>query len=247
MTKRGFLPTIIIAISLMVMTVYPKSIDTFIPKKAYKLLPIIYGVVDETIYPFGYYAYFPGLLEQESCVSLTHSRCMSAESRLYARRKNGSREEGIGVMQLTRVWRPNGKVRFDSLTAIVRKYPRELRGLNWKTVRKRIDLQIKAGILLWRDNYIRIKRNYGEGMSEMNLIAFADSAYNGGYGGLRRDIRKCKMTKGCNPKIWFDNVEITCTKSKRALYGRRNACMINREHVLNSFKRSLKYFNYSFR
>jgi membrane-bound lytic murein transglycosylase MltF len=86
---------------------------------------------------------------------------------------------------------------------------------------------------------------YGENMREIDLIAMSDSAYNGGYGGLRKDIRLCTTTKGCNPKVWFDNVENTCTKSKRKLYGNMSACQINRRHVRDIlFRRTLKYHFY---
>jgi len=84
-------------------------------------------------------------------------------------------------------------------------------------------------------------------MTELDRIAFADAAYNGGYGGVSRDRSKCKLTKGCNPKKWFRNVEKTCSKSKRNLYGNRNACDINREHVYNVLRlRMNKYTKYYF-
>lgn len=232
----------ILILTVMVMGKSPK-VYTYIPKRAPALIPVINKVVDETLPEFQLYAYFPALIEQESCIRLTYKRCFGPTSRLYAKRKNGQVEEGAGVMQLTRVYRRGGKLRFDTLTGLTRKYPKELKGLTWKNVYSRPDLQVKAGILLWRDNYNRIKRNYGKGMDELDLIAFADAAYNGGYGGVRNDIRRCQSTKGCNYKKWFGNVEKTCTKSKKALYGRRNACDINREHVRNILrKRLLKYY-----
>jgi len=131
----------------------------------------------------------------------------------------------------------------DTLTHLVRKFPNQLSELTWQNVYKRPDLQMKAGLLLWKDNYERIKRVYGKGMPEVELIAFTDAAYNGGYGGVRNDMRQCTATKGCNPKLWFGNVERTCTKSKRLLYGHKNACDINREHVRRIFfKRLAKYY-----
>ena len=233
---------LLILVSSAIFAKTPK-VYTYVPEKAPKLIPEIYSAVDTILPGFQLYAYFPALVEQESCLYLTHRRCFSATSRLYAKRKSGQVEEGAGVMMLTRVRRKNGKLRFDTLTNLVRKYPYILKELNWKNVYRRPDLQVKAGVLLWRDNYNRIKRNYGRGMSEIDLIAFADSAYNGGYGGLRNDIRKCQTTKGCNRKKWFGNVEKACSKSKRTIYGKRSACFINREHVENIFKiRLLKYY-----
>jgi len=223
-------------------TLFGVPTNKYIPTKAYPLLPVVYENVDELFVDFEMKSYFPALFEQESCIALTYKRCWSPTSRLYATRKNGTREEGAGMPQLTRVWRRNGTVRFDTLTLLTRKYPKELAGLTWKTVYKRPKLQLKAGMLLWRDNYLRLGRNYPK-MTTLSKIAMADAAYNGGYGGLRKEIRACSRKKGCNPMKWFGHVEKTCMKSKRALYGRRNACDINREHVRTIFfKRYYKYY-----
>lgn len=222
------------------------STYTVIPKNAPPILPILYDEVNEVIPGFNAPAYFPALIEQESCITLYRKRCFSPKSKLYARRKNGEHEEGAGFFQLTRVNRRNGSTRIDTLSYLVRKYPKQLRGLTWKNVYDKPGLQIRAALLLWKDNYDRIKRVFGKGMSEFDLIAFADSAYNGGYGGLRKDVQSCaRLSKHgkCNPKKWFGNVERTCTKSKRILYGHKNACDINREHVYNVLlKRFGKYY-----
>ena len=229
----------------MTMTTFGIDAKSYIPKRAIPLIPSISENVEKILPGFGFHAYFPALIEQESCIRLTYKKCFGPKSRLYAVRKNGSKEEGAGMTQLTRVWRRNGTVRFDTLTGLTRKYPVELAGLNWKTVYDRPDLQILAAMLLWRDNFRSIKRMYGSRMKEIEMIAFADSAYNGGLGGLKRDVRLCTTTKGCDPSKWFGNVEYTCTKSKRALYGNRNACDINREHVRTiMFIRSYKYYVY---
>jgi len=219
---------------------------TTIPKNAPALIPIVNESIGEIIPTFSTFSYFSSLIEQESCISLTHSRCWKSTSRLYLKRKSGSREEGIGLTQLTRVWRKNGTVRFDSLSGIARKYPQYLGELNWKTVRNRPDLQIKGAILLWKDNYERLKRRY-KGVSEYNLLCFADAAYNGGYGGVRREIDKCWNMKGCDHKVWFGNVEKVCLKSKRKNYGRRSACEINRDHVKKVLQiRGAKYSIYNY-
>ena len=226
----------------LTVSLFSSSIYKTIPKNAFPLLEGIYNEVNKTVPEFPLGSYFPALFEQESCISLTHSRCFKPSSSLKHRRKDGSYEEGAGIPQITRVYRKNGRIRFDTLASLRRKYPSALGGLTWKNIYSKPNLQIRAALLLWRGNYNRIKINYGKHMSELDLIAFADAAYNGGYGGVRKDIRKCYATKGCNPNKWFGNVEKTCTKSKRHLYGRRNACDINRDHVRKIiYKRVLKY------
>ena len=72
---------------------------------------------------------------------------------------------------------------------------------------------------------------------------FSDSAYNGGINGVLRDRRTCGLAANCNPNLWFNNVELYCSKSKKILYGNKSACDINREHVENVFIRRIKKYN----
>jgi hypothetical protein len=173
-----------------------------------------------------------GLVEQESCVSLGSPSCWSPTSRL----KN-SREEGAGMGQITRAFNPDGSVRFDSLADLRSRYP-ELKGWTWANVYQRADLQLRAIVLMSRGNYQDIHRLVAEPQA---ALAFADAAYNGGMGGVQADRRACGLKHGCDPQQWFGNVEATCTKSRAALYGKRSACDINREHVHNVMLRSAKY------
>jgi hypothetical protein len=174
-----------------------------------------------------------GLVEQESCISLTHSRCWSPASKLKT-----SREEGAGFGQITRAFRLNGALRFDALADQRNAHP-ELAGWTWGNVYQRPDLQLRAMVLMSRDNYKRIHQLVA---NPTDALAFADAAYNGGMGGVQSDRRLCGMKAGCDPQKWFGNVEATCTKSKRAIYGSRNACDINREHVhMVMLVRSNKY------
>lgn len=172
-----------------------------------------------------------GLVEQESCLSLKHSRCWSPTSKL----KN-SREEGAGLGQITRAYRADGSERFDSLADMRRQYP-DLREWTWANVYARPDLQLRAIVLMNKKNY--------QGMSTIQdvieKLSFADAGYNGGPRGVQNDRRACQITTGCDPQKWFGHVEHTCTKSKKAIYGQRSACDINREHVRLVFVRAAKY------
>ncbi len=161
------------------------------------------------------------MIEHESCISLTHPRCWNPSSRL----KSAS-EEGAGLGQITRAYNQAGQVRFDALAEIRDKHS-VLRELNWGNVYTRPDLQIRAVVLKMKDNY----QYYLRYTDVENSLAFADAAYNGGIGGLDNERRACKITTGCTPAAWFDNVEKLCLKSKAALYGQRSACDINRHHV----------------
>lgn len=139
--------------------------------------------------------------------------------------------------QITRTWR-NGRIRFDSLTEMRNRYP-ALADWSWANVYQRPDLQLLAIVLMSKNNYDNLLPKVTD---PYQALYFADAAYNGGLGGVNNDRRACKMRAGCNPNVWFGNVERTCTKSRAVLYGRRSACDINREHVTNVFMlRSNKY------
>jgi len=209
------------------------DVYTYIPKNALPLLPIVqeqqHLVFPDAPIPF----YIGALIEQESCISLTHSKCWTANSEL-----NTSREFGCGVFQITKAFNKTGGIRFDTLADLKKKYPEELEDLTWENIEERPDLQIRAGLLLTRDNY--------EALSSIkdpfNRMAFADSAYNGGIGNLQKSRRVCGMTKGCNPDVWFGNVETTLVQSDVAIYGTSSPKSINIEHVYQDM--SVRLFKY---
>lgn len=175
-------------------------------------------------------ALLAALVEQESCVSLKSKRCWNPESRLKT-----SREEGAGMGQITRAYRPDGSLRFDSLAELRGRYSSQLKGWSWDNVYARPDLQLRALVLMTRDAAMRFK-------GADDWLEFADAAYNGGMGGVQKERRACQVREGCDPGKWFGHVENLCLKSKRSLYGGRNACDINREHVHNVFHvRKAKY------
>lgn len=176
--------------------------------------------------------YFGGLVEHESCITLTHPRCWKPTSRLKT-----AREEGAGLGQLTRAWHPDGSLRFDALAEMREAHP-ALRDLDWATIYQRPDLQLRALVLKVKGDFMA----FGAVADPMERLAFADAAYNGGRGGAQRERRACQMTTGCDPGRWFGHVERHCLKSRAPLYGGRSACDINRHHVADVLrKRAPKY------
>ena len=206
---------------------------TYIPKNAYKYMDLV--EIDSIILnkSIKYVPYYDALIEQESCISLCHSKCWNPKSRLKTKR-----EEGAGLFQITRVFYSNGLVKWDTLKSLKERFPKYLKDLNWSNIYDRPDLQILAGLLLWNSNM----RLFINKVDKDSLIWFLDSCYNGGFKYLYREMVRCKLTKGCNPKKWFGNVELM--KSRRALkklYGNRTAWDINREHVRLVKERMTKY------
>lgn len=159
-----------------------------------------------------------GLVEQESCISLRHSKCWNPKAQLKT-----AREEGAGFGQITRAYRADGSVRFDSLVDMRSRYA-PLADWSWQNVYSRPDLQLRAMVLMSRDNARSFRHT-------LEPLGFADAAYNGGLPGVQRERRACELSPGCDARRWFDQVEKHCLKSKAALYGKRSACDINREHV----------------
>lgn len=192
-----------------------------IPPRAHALLPQVAVAINQHWPGIPMREYVPGLIEHESCITLTHSRCWSPTSRLKT-----AREEGAGLGQLTRAWHPDGRLRFDALSEMRDAHP-ALAGLDWATIYQRPDLQIAALILKVRADYQALRDVADPGQR----LAMADAAYNGGRAGLQRERRACQLSAGCDPGQWWGHVEAHCLKSRQPLYAGRSACDINRHHV----------------
>ena len=204
-----------------------QSIKTYIPPAALSLKHIVieeqqlhFPDIPIKAYPFA-------LIEQESCIHLKHSKCWNPKSQLKTKR-----EEGAGLGQLTRAYREDGTLRFDSLQGIKAQYKQQLQELSWSTIYQRPDLQIRAMMLMLRDTY----RSLYDIKDPIARLHFTDAAYNGGTRDLRKERIACGLATKCNPQVWFDNVEHIKVKSQKPLYGNRSAYFINREHVEYVFK-----------
>jgi hypothetical protein len=211
---------------------HAQDVRTFVPPAAAQHLPTLRADIDQAWPDHPLREVLPALIEHESCISLKHSRCWSATSRLRT-----AREEGAGMPQITRTFNPDGSVRFDSLAAMRDRHP-ELRALSWANVYSRPDLQLLTVVLMNRDNF----RALATIRSQDDRLAMTDAAYNQGAGAVQRDRRLCQITPGCDPQRWWGHVERTCTASHAALYAGRSACDISRHHVADVLRvRSPKY------
>lgn len=170
------------------------------------------------------------LVEQESCASLKSRACWNPAARLKS-----AREEGAGMGQITRAYRADGSLRFDSLASARDQYRTELGDWTWDNAYTRPDLQLRAIVLMSRD----AARPFAAAPAALH---FGDAGYNGGVAGVQKERRACALKAGCDPAHWFGHVERHCLKSRQPLYAGRSACDINREHVHNVFKvRRAKY------
>lgn len=174
------------------------------------------------------------LIEQETCISLKHSRCWSPAAKLKT-----DREEGAGFGQITRAYSAGGGIRFDTID-VARALDPGLAALTWSNVYSRPDLQMRALVAMNHDCFRKITRLVEDTGAR---LAFCDAAYNGGWGGMQEERRACYLAKGCDAQRWFGNVELHCLKSKVKWKGYgASACDINRDHVENVInKRRPKY------
>ena len=176
-----------------------------------------------------------GLIEKESCITLKHSRCWNATSRLKS-----AREEGAGFGQITRAYYADGRLRFDALAELKAKHP-ELKDWNWGNVYIRPDLQLLGIVLKMRDNWV-----FFAGVpNPEDRIQFALKAYNRGLGGVRAEMQACKLKANCDSTKFMYNAGATCTASTKPLpaqYGGRSACDISLAYVPDVYyKRAPKY------
>lgn len=159
----------------------------------------------------------PSLVEQETCYSLTHSRCWSPNAKLQT-----DREYGFGLGQLTVTNKFNA---FEEVKTLEPK----LKGWKWEE-RFNPEFQLIAILAMLKRNFNIFKTS----QIEYDRYAFSLAAYNGGVGGIQADQRICKNTPNCNQYLWFNNVEHTSLKkrTKVAGYG-KSFFEINREYPKN--------------
>jgi hypothetical protein len=192
-----------------------------VPPAAHRWLPVL-GAEITTHWPeLPQREYLAGLIEHESCITLAHPRCWQPTARLRT-----AREEGGGLGQITRAWHADGSLRFDTLADLRQRHP-ALRDLDWATLYGRADLQLRALVLLSRDNWLALRAV----TDAAQRLAMTDLAYNAGLGRVHRDRRACGLRAGCDAQRWWGHVEQHCTASRAPLYGQRSACEISRHHV----------------
>ncbi|MFC5498124.1 hypothetical protein ACFPOE_11310 [Caenimonas terrae] len=201
-----------------------QDVRTYIPPNAQALLPVLASERRAQWPDHPDPAMLAALIEHESCITLKRASCWNPASRLKS-----AREEGAGLGQITRTWRKDGSLRFDALEDLRGRHP-ALGDWSWENVYRRPDLQLRAVVLMGRDNFTYFHRL---GVPAPAALQFADAGYNGGNAGVQDERRACKAAPGCDPARWFGHVELHCLKSREALYGGRSACDINRHHVVD--------------
>lgn len=206
-----------------------------VPRQAVPLLPVLVEQ-QRSIWPDAPEPWFlAGQIEQESCLSLTHSKCWNPRAELKT-----ARENGVGLGQFTRAYRADGSIRFDTIANLSQTY-KSLAGWSWDN---RYDARYQLIALVEMDKGI-YHRQRGAA-NDLERLKFTLSAYNGGEAGLLQDRRLCSNTDGCDPARWTGHVALHSLKNRRpqAGYG-QSFFSINREYVANVLEvRRSKYEPY---
>lgn len=209
----------------------PSSIQ--LPENAKKYIPILKEEILSKWPTLSDKASLAGQIDQETCASLKSPKCWNTHAELKT-----SRERGIGLLQATIAYNKDGSIRFDAVSDI-RKLDKDLS--SWKD-----DgiwdprLQMRALVVYDRSIYMRFPNTI---QNELERLAFTFASFNGGTGGTMQDRRLCASITGCNPNLWFGNVEIHSMKQKIKIQGYGKSFFdINREYPKNIlFIRKQKY------
>jgi len=206
------------------LTAHAQDARTYIPAGAHQYAPLLaaqQGIVwPQMPEPWT----LGGLVEQESCVTLTSRRCWDPRAELRT-----SREYGFGFGQITTAYRADGSVRFNKFQELVAAHP-NLRDWAWED-RYNPKYQLTAII----DMCLGLWRRIPPAATVDDHLAFMLSSYNGGVSGLLQDRVLCSHTSGCDSGRWFGNVAGTSLKSKlpQPAYGEQSWFSINRTYVKN--------------
>jgi hypothetical protein len=160
-----------------------------------------------------------GQIEQETCASI--KKCWNPKTELKT-----SREYGFGLGQLTIAYKADGTERMNNFK-YAKTLDKSLADWKWED-RYNPSYQIRTMIVMDRIAYNQMSF----AKNDIERQAFMFSAYNGGVGGVLKDRTLCKATKGCDPSVWFGNVEKYSFKNKVAVKGYGKSFFeINREYV----------------
>ncbi len=196
---------------------------TEVPKNALLHLPTLIEVQLEIWPDAPMPSFLAAQVEQESCITLRHSRCWNPHVELKT-----SREYGFGLGQTTIAYNADGSVRFNKW-AELRAQHASLAGWTWEN---RYDPKYQLTALVEMDK--GIYRRVPSAATELDRLAFTLSAYNGGESGVRQDRLLCTKIAGCDPNVWFGHVERHSLKRKTPFKGYgASPFQINREYVVN--------------
>lgn len=168
-------------------------------------------------------SYIPSQIEKESRWNPTAQLCVP--------KPTCSKELGVGFGQFTVTPKFNAWLEVKAMS---------VRLADWKWEdRYNPQLQIYAMVAKNHGNYRQCIKLMQD---EKNAMHCTMASYNGGYGGFLSDRRVCSNTAGCDPRVWYGNVENTSLKSKVRVEGYGEPFFhINRRYVRETDNGRAKY------
>lgn len=131
-------------------------------------------------------------IEQETCISPTHSKCGSSTAELKT-----SREYGFGLGQTTIAYAADGSERFNVWKELRVQDPRLRAEWTWEN-RFDTELQVRAMMVKNRSSWSSIRFDT---RNDEERLAFAFVTYNSGS--VLSDRRLCEAKSDCDPSSWF--------------------------------------------
>jgi membrane-bound lytic murein transglycosylase MltF len=140
------------------------------------------------------------------------------------------REFGAGLAQFTKT------SAFDAIQELKDKHPNVFGDWSFQNPYTP-QYQLRGLVVYMHDLSKQVTGTRGDDNYMMAL-----ASYNGGIGGLRKERLMCSMKAGCNPNVWYGNVEMTSNKSRTPFKGYgQSAYDINRGYVKLVYARAVKY------
>lgn len=200
---------------LLFLAVAPRALAADLPAGATQYLPVLDAEISARWPAMPMRSVLASQVEQES------------GWRVAATLKT-SREEGVGLGQFTRAYDQRGRLRFDALADVVHLDP-SLATWTWAD-RYNPRMQLRAVTVKNRECY----RHFSRLADSDNALAMCDGAYNCGEGCIYARRRLCAQASGCDPSVWFSNLERYSAQSKTRWHGYgQSAHDITNTHVRN--------------
>lgn len=201
-------------------TVQPQKL----PGQASVLLPILKQEIDRNWKAIPIREVPAGLIEQES----------GWKPGAVLKTK---REYGCGLGQFTITYKEDGSVRFDTISDM-KPLDASLKSWTWKDCAN-VQMQLRAVVLKMRTD---AKNCMVTMANTQEAMACTAAKYNGGGGSIVKRVRLCRLEPGCNPSVWFDNLQNQCGMSKKKVEGYGESfCDINSKYPGRVFTRMTKY------
>lgn len=217
-----YLGIAIVTAALIIVMCGRAAVAAELPPRALESLPVLDAQISSVWPQAPLRSVYGALVDKETCRSRTHPHCWSPRAELKT-----SREYGFGLGQLTVAYRTDGSERFNAWRE-VRDQDLELARWQWAD-RYNTRLQLRALVVMNRGCFMRLRPLV---LDDFNALAMCDAGYNGGVGGVLTERRMCAAVPGCDPRVWFGNVELHSAKSREKWRGYgASAFEINRGHV----------------